>query len=67
MKNLSVSMTPKEFKAARRALGLSAQGMANLLGVKSGRTVRRWEAGDRKMSPTVVFLLKKILEENLLA
>ena len=42
-------MTPAEFKAIRRALGLSCQGMADRLGVASGRTVRRWEAGTREI------------------
>lgn len=39
-------MTPTEFKAAREKLGLSQEGLAQLLGMGSdgGRTVRRWEA-----------------------
>ncbi len=40
-------MTRHEFKTIRHALGLSAQGLARLLRVSDGRTVRRWEAGDR--------------------
>lgn len=39
-------MTPTELKTARHALGLSAEGFARLVRVQSGRTVRRWEAGD---------------------
>jgi transcriptional regulator with XRE-family HTH domain len=39
-------MTPAELKTARHALGLSAEGFARLVRVQSGRTVRRWEAGD---------------------
>jgi transcriptional regulator with XRE-family HTH domain len=39
-------LTPTELKAARRALGLSAEGFARLVRVQSGRTVRRWEKGD---------------------
>ena len=38
-------MTAAEFRHIRHALGLSAQGLARLLGVKSGRTIRHWEAG----------------------
>lgn len=38
-------MTPQELKAIRRSLGLSTQGLADVIGVKSGRTIRRWEAG----------------------
>lgn len=41
-------MTPQELKSARRALGLSAEGFASRFGVASGRTVRRWEAGERE-------------------
>ncbi len=39
-------MTPAELKAARHTLSLSAEGFARLVRVQSGRTVRRWEAGD---------------------
>ena len=46
---MTPTMTPAEFKDARRALGLSAQSMALLLNVKSGRTIRRWESGERKV------------------
>jgi DNA-binding transcriptional regulator YiaG len=55
-------MTPAEFRAARHAIGLSAEGMARALKVSSGRTVRRWEAGDRDIpGPAIVaigFMLK---------
>jgi transcriptional regulator with XRE-family HTH domain len=47
-------MTPTELKAARRALGLSAQGFARTFGVASGRTVRGWEAGERNGEPAPV-------------
>ena len=40
-------MTPDEFKAAREKLGLSQNRLAQLFRVADGRTVRRWEAGDR--------------------
>lgn len=41
-------MTPQEFKAARKQLGLSIEQMSEALrmGVNGGRTIRRWEAGD---------------------
>lgn len=49
-------MTAAELKAARHALGLSAEGFARLVGVESGRTVRRWEAGDRDIPGPVIVL-----------
>jgi len=50
-------MTPAEFKAIRRALGYSQEGVAELMGVASGRTLRRWEAGDRNIPGPVVKLM----------
>lgn len=38
-------MTPDEFKNIRTHLGLSAARLAERLGVASGRTIRKWEAG----------------------
>lgn len=46
-------MTPKNFKAIRHALGLTAEGMAKALNVSSGRVVRHWEAGSRKIGGPV--------------
>lgn len=54
-------MTPAELKAARHALGLSAEGFARLVGVASGRTVRRWEAGGQDIPGPVVVLLTAIM------
>lgn len=53
-------MTPAELKEARRKLGLSAAGFARVVGVESGRTVRRWEAGDSPI-PGPVAVLTRIL------
>lgn len=41
-------MTAEEFRAARKALGLSAAKMAKALemGKDGGRSIRRWEAGE---------------------
>ncbi len=50
-------MTPAEFKAIRRGLGLSAQAMARAVGVSDGRTIRRWEAGDRDIPGPVRVLM----------
>jgi|HigsolmetaAR203D_1030402.scaffolds.fasta_scaffold15358_3 Predicted transcriptional regulator len=56
--HLSGHMTPAELKAARHALGLSAEGFARWVNVQSGRTVRRWEAGDRDIPGPVAVLVR---------
>jgi DNA-binding transcriptional regulator YiaG len=55
-------MTPADFKSARHALGLSAEGFAKLVRVQSGRTVRRWESGDSDIPGPVTVLLTAALE-----
>lgn len=40
-------MTGAEFKTIRESLGLSAQALADILGVSQERTIRRWEDGSR--------------------
>lgn len=54
-------MTPSELKSIRHTLGLSAEGLARLVGVEAGRTVRRWEAGDRDIPGPVRVLLSAIM------
>lgn len=60
-------MTPDELRAARHRLGLSIEGLAALgaeAGVciaESGRTVRRWEAGERDIPGAVSLLLTMAL------
>lgn len=39
-------MTPDEFRATRKKLGLSASKMAAALGLADGRIIRRYERGD---------------------
>ena len=50
-------MSPQEFRTIRRALGLSAEGCARVLGVSAGRTIRRWEAGSREIPGPVLRLM----------
>lgn len=50
-------MTPQEFRDARLRLGLSQKEMASNLGVHDGRTVRRWEAGDRRIPGEIDIVL----------
>ena len=57
-------MTPSDLRATRHALGLSAAGLATLLGVQDGRTVRRWEAGEREIPGPVHVLLDSILQSR---
>lgn len=54
-------MTPYELKSARHALGLSAEGFARLVRVGSGRTVRRWESGERDIPGPVAVLVEAII------
>lgn len=56
------AMTPEELKIARQALGLSAEGFARLVQVESGRTVRRWEAGERDIPGPVQVLVRALLD-----
>ncbi len=56
-----MSMTPEEFKTIRTKLGLTQQQMAEWLGYGGKhlhRTVRRWEAGDRTIPPSVAKLMR---------
>jgi DNA-binding transcriptional regulator YiaG len=57
-------MTPDELKSARHALGLSAEGFARWVKVADGRTVRRWEAGERDIPGPVEVLVKAALESR---
>lgn len=50
-------MTPAELKSARHALGLSAEGFARAVRVQSGRTVRKWEAGQRDIPGPITVIL----------
>jgi len=59
-------MTPAQFKEARHKLGLSCAKLAALwgMGAHGGRTIRRWEDGERPMNPVAVFALGLMLERN---
>ncbi len=51
-------MTPTQVRAARHTLGLSTDKLAKLFQVSSGRTVRRWEAGDRDIPGPAKVLMR---------
>lgn len=57
-------MTPADLKSARRALGLSAGGLARWVNVSDGATVRRWERGARDIPGPVIVLVKAALESR---
>ena len=57
-------VTPEMLKSARQSLGLSAQGFASLVEAESGRTVRRWEAGDRAIPGGVRVLTRALMESQ---
>lgn len=57
-------MTPEELKSARHALGLSAEGFASWVNVQSGRTVRKWEAGDRDIPGPVAVLVRAAMDSD---
>jgi transcriptional regulator with XRE-family HTH domain len=54
--------TPDELKAARRALGLSAEGLASMVRMGDGRTVRRWESGDGEIPGAVTVVLETAMD-----
>lgn len=57
-------MTPKQFKAARKKLGLSQSEMADALAIKDPRTIRRYESGEREISGPVALLIERLLQDK---
>jgi transcriptional regulator with XRE-family HTH domain len=53
--------TADDLRAAREVLGLSADAMARMLGFNDGRTVRRYEAGDRELPGSVTVIVETAL------
>lgn len=54
-------MTPAQFRAARKALGLTAEGLAREMRVGSLVTIYNWESGKRSISGTVKTALECVL------
>ena len=50
-------MTPEQFRDARIKLGLSQNEIAADMGIHDGRTVRRWEHGQRDIPGSVEIVL----------
>jgi len=57
-------MTPTQFKDARRAIKYSQQALADEWGMGSngGRTIRRWEAGERPVNPVAAYALRLMVD-----
>jgi DNA-binding transcriptional regulator YiaG len=53
-------MTPEQFRAIRKRAGLSQARLAALLRLSDGRTVRRYEAGERPIPGPVSLLMEMI-------
>lgn len=54
--------TRDELKAARRVLGLSAEGLAMMVRMGDGRTVRRWESGENEIPGPVTVVLETAMD-----
>lgn len=50
-------MTPEEFRNIRETLELSSQKMAEFLGLKSGRMIRYYEAGQKPIPEWIIKFL----------
>lgn len=57
-------MTPAELTSARKALGLTQEALAIAIGVSGGRTVRKWEAGDRAIPQSVAKLVAILVKKR---
>jgi transcriptional regulator with XRE-family HTH domain len=55
---MTLVRTPEALKDARAALGLSADALARIVRIEDGRTVRRWEAGEREIPGPVIVILE---------
>ena len=55
------AMTASAFQAARHALGMTIEALAERLGVEP-RTVRRWQSGERKVSRQAVEALRGLVQ-----
>ena len=53
-------MTPAEFKSIREGLGLTAQALADILGLKHLRTVQRWDSGERAVPADVAATMQRL-------
>ena len=60
-------MTPEQLKSARAQLGgLRQAELAQIIGIKWDRTIRKWESGERAIPEPVAILLNLFLENPVL-
>jgi DNA-binding transcriptional regulator YiaG len=59
-------MTPLQLKRARQRLGLSGEKLARVVGVSSGRIVRRWENGESRIPRAVAIVVRLMLADTAL-
>jgi DNA-binding transcriptional regulator YiaG len=60
-------LTPKQLKLAREKLGgLTQEELAEMIGIKWGRTVRKWEAGERSVPEPVSILINLFIDHPIL-
>jgi len=59
-------VTPEQFKDARKTLCYSQQALADEwgMGANGGRTIRRWESGQRPLNPVAAYAIRLMLSEN---
>jgi DNA-binding transcriptional regulator YiaG len=55
-------MTPKQLRQARKVLKQTQQALANRLGIHV-QSVKRWEAGERRISEPVALLIRVWLRD----
>ena len=60
-------MTPAEMKIARAKLGdLKTAELAQIIGIRWDRTVRKWESGERAIPEPVAILVNLFIENPVL-
>ena len=55
-------MTPAEILAARKALGLTQEQLAEVMGMRGKTTISEWEGGKRNPTAAAVRLMRAYLE-----
>jgi len=58
-------MTKEDFREARQTLCYSQRALADEwgMGVNGGRSIRRWEAGDRPLNPIAAYCITLMLNK----
>ena len=58
-------MNLSQIRKIQHLLGLGAQCMARLLGVKSGRTLRYWESGENEPNGSAIKLMRLLRDSKI--